>query len=136
MWTIRHIAYKIHLLCHPDGPVPRLADVKNSSLRWTRFWRTCQPSTPARISCVAGPGGKHSVSKHLSDAPARGLGLARWLLPDRSRLVRLLALPVTALAGSLAIIAPTASARAACANPIVCEKTLGALTLGLFSVTR
>jgi hypothetical protein len=30
MWTVRDIAYKIHLLCHPDGPVPRLADVKNS----------------------------------------------------------------------------------------------------------
>jgi methionine-rich copper-binding protein CopC len=62
------------------------------------------------------------VSKYLPGAPARSPGFARWLLPERSRLVRLLAVPVTvALAAVLAIIAPTAPARAACANPIVCE---------------
>jgi Domain of unknown function (DUF4082)/Bacterial Ig-like domain/Bacterial Ig domain len=49
-------------------------------------------------------------------------GQPRWRRPGRGRLVRLLAVPVTvALAGALAIIAPLAPARAACANPIVCE---------------
>jgi hypothetical protein len=65
------------------------------------------------------------VVEHVPGAPARSPGFARWLLPDRSRLVRLLAVPVTvALAGALASIAPTAPAQAACANPIVCENQL------------
>jgi hypothetical protein len=39
--------------------------------------------------------GGHSVSKYLPGAAARSLGFARWPRPDRSRLVRLLAVPVT-----------------------------------------
>ncbi|MGE5288238.1 MAG: DUF4082 domain-containing protein [Micromonosporaceae bacterium] len=65
------------------------------------------------------------MSEDLSGAPASGFGPARWLPLGRSRLVRLLAVPVTvAMAGALAIIAPAVPARAACANPIVCENQL------------
>ena len=63
------------------------------------------------------------MSRHLRRAAARCVSCARWL-PTRSRLVRLLAVPVTvALAGALATIAPT-TAQAACGNPIVCENQL------------
>jgi len=77
------------------------------------------------------------VSKHFSGAQARSLGLACWLLTDRKRLVRLLAVPVTvALAGVLAIIAPAAPARAACANPVACENQLPGTPQSVWDVTN
>ena len=69
------------------------------------------------------------MTSRIPGRSARRLGLARFLSGSRSRLTRLLTLPVTAIlvAGALLAGVPptlTSAQAASCANPIACENQL------------
>jgi methionine-rich copper-binding protein CopC len=62
------------------------------------------------------------MNKHLAGNSARRFFLTRAALRPRGRPLRHLAAPAAlVLAGALLVLSPAAPARAACANPVVCE---------------
>jgi hypothetical protein len=76
------------------------------------------------------------MSKHLAGNPARKPFATCASLRSRSRLRRLAAPAVLVLAGALLVLSPTAPARAACANPIVCENQLPGTPQSTWDVTN
>ena len=66
------------------------------------------------------------MTSHIPGRTARRLGLARFLAGSRTRLTRLLTLPVTIIlvAGALLAGLPPTQAAASCGNPIACENQL------------
>src|SRR5260370_6332053 len=77
------------------------------------------------------------MSTHIWGNPARRSVLARVSFLAHSRVLGRLALPLAVmLASALLVVSPATPARAACANPVVCENQLTGTPQSTWDVTN